>query len=422
MVKDLSVAFDAAYFGGELSPAARSALSGLATADEESVALADRAFRLMRMAGVGAKDVAAYTARLIGFSVPRTVPSAWHGHVPPLTLAGRHRRLDAYVAGNPWHRPDAGVFVDLGCGFPPLTTIETAQYLPEWQVIGADPALGHYLVYDEQGRHAQFDADRRLRYVQSGNTDPDPDSTRKHFGNLLASLLAGRPVAGARLVTDPLREFERANLRLVRAGIGDLEADGGVDVIRCMNVLMYHDNALRRRMLDWVSRLLRPGGLLICGSNWVSSTSSRYTVYQRNGHDLVPREFAFGIENVRPIELAPWYALHDGDVENRANAHAVGILRADTDFRRGFDANLDTALADLGICMRDADGYLGDHRDRSPEELATIAATLAETLGEFVDDAVAVLRRNGHQAWRNGAGHVAMSPFNPPPLPDSLVL
>ncbi|MPZ00166.1 MAG: hypothetical protein GEU97_19695 [Actinophytocola sp.] len=421
MTDDLVVAFDSAYFGGRLSADARSLLAALADAEDDAIALADRAFRLMRMAGIDAKDVAAYTAWLIGFSVPRTVPSAWHGSVPPLTLASRHARLDEYVAGNSWHQPEAGVFLDLGCGFPPMTTIGTARSLPGWQVIGADPAFGQYLVYDEDGRYALFDPEKRLRFVQSGNTDPDPEATRERFSRLLTDLLDGREGSGARLVAEPSREFECDNLTLVREGMGEIEIPGGVDVIRCMNVLMYYDQTFRLRTLEWAAGLLRPGGLLICGSNWAHSTCSRYTVYQRRGGSLVAREFAFGVDNVRPIELAPWYALHDDNVENRANAHAVGILRRDPRFRRHFDDRLDVELADLGVCARGADGYLGGAGDRSADDLAVIAAELAERLDEFVEDAVTVLQRNGYEAWRNSAAHVAMTPFMPPPLPNSRV-
>ncbi|MGH3972905.1 MAG: hypothetical protein ACRDS9_06225 [Pseudonocardiaceae bacterium] len=34
----------------------------------------------------------------------------------------------------------------------------------------------------------------------------------------------------------------------------------------------------------------------------------------------------------------------------------------------------------------------------------------------FVDEAVAVLRSTGRQAWRNSIGHIAMHPVQPRPL------
>jgi chemotaxis methyl-accepting protein methylase len=76
-------------------------------------------------------------------------------------------------------------------------------------------------------------------------------------------------------------------------------------VIQCMNVLMYFDHAFRERTLVWATSLLRPGGLFICGNNWAYSTSSRYTVYQEQDGLLVPREFAFSIDNIRPVAITP---------------------------------------------------------------------------------------------------------------------
>jgi SAM-dependent methyltransferase len=434
---DIADRWNAAYFDGGLSPSVLTELRGLTGAEADSQRLADRAFRLMRAAGSKPADLTLLTAWMIGFSVPRTVPSAWSGTVPPVTLAGRHRKLDEYVAGSPWHQPaDDGVFVDLGCGFPPFTTIDTARRLADWRVVGVDPAFGRYLVYDVHNAYACFDENHRLRYYQAGNFDPDSAATKARFHGLLERLLpllpdgdSGEPCEVAdehgRLVRDPLSRYVNGNLELLPGGIGDFTMDAGADVIRCMNVFMYFDHPFRMAALDWVANLLRPGGLFICGSNWTDSASSRYTVYRKEEDRLVAREFAISIENVRPIELAPWYALHDDNLENLANAHAVGIIRADDEFRRRFDDRLDALLTKLGVCARGPDGYLGGAPEGMPaEELAQCSSVLASQLDDegFVDEAVAVLRRAGLDAWRNHVGHVAMRPVTPPPLPRSAVL
>lgn len=172
-------------------------------------------------------------------------------------------------------------------------------------------------------------------------------------------------------------------------------------------------------------RCAETGGLFLCGSNWALSTSSRYTVYQEQGGHLVPREFAFSIDNVRPIALAPWYALHDDNLENLCNAEAVGIIRSDDGFRRRFDVRLDELLEQAGVCARGADGYLaGAAEETRVDDLEEHGADLVEQLDRegFVDDAVSVLRRTGRDAWRNGVGHVAMQPIQPHPLAPSTVL
>jgi hypothetical protein len=140
---------------------------------------------------------------------------------------------------------------------------------------------------------------------------------------------------------------------------------------------------------------------------------------------LVPREFAFSIDNVRPLELAPWYALHDDDLENLANATAVATLRTDKQFQRRFDDRLDALLAQRDFCARGADVYLsGPDDNMSVDECTERCAGLAAQLEHegFVDEAIVVFRNAGQEAWRNAAGHVAIRPVEPPRLPASKVI
>ena len=138
--------------------------------------------------------------------------------------------MDAYLAHNPWHRPGREpVLLDLGCGFPPVTALDSATTLPGWRVIGDDPSFDRYFVYDGAD-YACFDVEGLLRFF--------PD--RHHGGRSGPDAMAHR---GARLVLNPLRHYERDNLRLTHGEIGSVDIEGGVDVIRCMNVLMYFDHA-----------------------------------------------------------------------------------------------------------------------------------------------------------------------------------
>lgn len=418
--------WNAAYFDNRLSPAALAALEPLNEASTDAQALADRTFRLMRVARIDAMDLAVHTAQILG-AVTRSVPSAWDGAVPPITRPGRHQKLDDYIARNPWHRPGREpVLLDLGCGFPPVTALDSATTLTGWRIIGVDPSFDRYLIYDGDD-YACFDDDQLLRFFHTSTVAGDPVLTRAHFRDLLRILLPLLPAGdagelaevehqGARLVLNPLRHYERDNLRLINGEIGSVGIEGGVDVIRCMNVFMYFDHAFRERALAWATGLMRPGGLFICGNNWAYSTSSRYTVYQEHNGQLVPREFAFSIDNLRPVTIAPWYALHDDSYENICNAEAVGIIRDDDAFRARFDERLDALLAQEGICRRQPDGYLGATDEPvTPTVLDDVTAALTQQLDSegFVDDAVTVLRRAGRHTWRNAAGHIAMRPVPP---------
>lgn len=350
---DLAARWNAVYFDGQLSPAVVGILGKMPNATSEACAFVERAFRLMRMARFEARDVSPLFAWQLSVVAPSFLPGAWDGMIPPITSAGRHERIDEHIAGNAWHRPvGEPVLLDLGCRFPPLTTVDSATRLSDWRVIGADPSFGRYLVYDAQGDYACYGSEKHLRYFQAGVADPDRlaalhhdrQATRQRFDRLLLRLrprirtpsmteLQEVESDGARLVRNPVRRFESAKLSFVQGGIGSLELDGPVDVIRCMNVLMYFDRAFRAPTLAWAAPLLRPGGLFICGTNWVRSASSRYTVYQKENGALLPREFAFGIDNVRSIDMSPWYALHDDDIEALSLATSVGVLRATVDYR-----------------------------------------------------------------------------------------
>lgn len=429
--------WNTAYFYNRLSPGAVAALNGLIEASADAQALADRVFRLMRVARFDPADLTSLTAWVIGYGAPRAVPSAWDGAVPPITMIGRHQKLDDYLARNPWHRPtDEPVLVDLGCGFPPFTAVDSAAKLTGWRIIGVDPSFSRYLVYDDRGDYACFDDEEHLRYYQTSNIVPDTAVTQAHFRRLLHHLL---PLLaddntgelgevehhGARLIRDPLRRYEDDKLVLIQGEIGSCNIEDSVDVIRCMNVFMYFDHTFRKRALKWACGVLKPGGLFICGSNWKLSTSSRYTVYQEQRGHLVAREFALSIDNIRPVALAPWYALHDDNFENLCNAEAVGIIRGDGGFRRRFDVRLDEMLVRAGVCARGADGYLaGAAEEARLGNFEERSADLVEQLDceGFVADAVSVLRRAGRDAWRNGVGHIAMRPFQPHPLAPSAVL
>jgi hypothetical protein len=180
-----------------------------------------------------------------------------------------------------------------------------------------------------------------------------------------------------------------------------------------MNVLIYFDRPFRDEALRWAAPLLVEDGLFICGMNWTKSSHARYCVYRKESGRLVPREFAFGIENVRPIEFIAWYTLHDDDPDALLLAELVGELRSDDDFRRGFDERLDALLAEVGMCPRGPDGYLGGlPEDATPGELVERLTTLLDRLraSGLTDSAVKVLRAAGREAWRNCVGDVATSP------------
>jgi hypothetical protein len=159
--------------------------------------------------------------------------------------------------------------------------------------------------------------------------------------------------------------------------------------------------------------VLEEGGLFLTGMNWTRSRNARYAVYQAQGGSLVPKEFAFSVENIRPLEIVTWFALHDDDFETEALAELIGTIRADEGFRRDFDTKMDEVLAKTGYTSRGDDGYLGPADEAvDPSTFDTISETVGEALeaAGFAQRAANVLTAAGYEAWVNCVGHIAVDP------------
>ncbi|MDX2165612.1 MAG: hypothetical protein SF182_01055 [Deltaproteobacteria bacterium] len=418
------------YFAGQLPPAFLAKLADLPADRPDVHAIVDRLFRMMRRGGFTADDLSPSQGAFLGTMVARVLPGAWRGRIPPITFGDRHCKIDEYVTANPWlPASETGSFLDLGCGFPPLTTVETADHLPGWRVWGVDPLIPSYLLHDAAGNYAIFDDQQQAQYFQPvvpslQNWDAllrDADATRTRFEVLLREMLAGAPMgeqppltpiekAGARLLIDPVRHYRRDNLSFA---VGSIESVplADMDVVRCFNVLGYYDDAFRARALTRFRGLLRDGGLLLCGSNVGRSAACRYFVYQKRDGQLVEREFAFGIDNLCPHAINPWYAQHEDDREVGMLMDLIRVLRSDRQFIARLLARNDALRAEYGVSPRQADGYYGES---DPTLLAWELSDRAALIGERLDDegyseqAAAILRAAGHAARRTEIGHIAV--------------
>lgn len=425
--------WNARYFGGELSPACLELLAPLEEQHPDVQQFVEWECQAMEEVGIGAQDFSWLLAWELSHILPKIHPRAWDGMVPPITLKDRHRKLDDYLAENRWLRPVSGArLVDLGCGFPPHTTVDTAQAFPECQVVGADPSFGRFLLVDELGDYAVFTDEETVRYFQAGIVDTarwesltqDPEATKGHFRDLLGRILKTRPDArgpelvsveahGATLTANPILEYAGDNLDFLQAGLDELSLDGPADVIRCMNVLIYFDHSTRLRALGRAHDLLRDGGIFLAGMNWALSIYCRYTTHQKTAGGMVPREFAFGVENVRPLELVSWYRLYPDDQNCRALIECVRLLRHDPAFMAELEPAMDRLQEENAFCPRGDDGYLtGVDPDTPSEHLQNGFRNMVEELDEmgFAERAAESLRRSGLDAWRNAVGHVAVDP------------
>lgn len=419
------------HLGGDLAPDAAAMLASIDNEHPEIQGWVRRMFLQLEQAAARPQDFSLGMAWGVATVIPQSLPHVWGGMVQPISFPGRHAHLDDYLTMNPWRSLRAGdALLDVGCGFPPFTTIELANRFPDCTVRGIDVAFAQHLVYDAAGDYACFGADGVLRYFQYGARSPermnalnrDRDATVARFAALKSQLepllgpgdgFAEASSFGARIVRDPLGACATPNLDFREAGVGDPHI-GPVDFVRCQNVLRWFDLDWRNKARQWFLQILRPGGILMHGMN-LPSTDSLYVLWQRDGDTLVPREFALSLDHLRPTSAAVWWTMYEDDDEARTRAAVLHALWEGNDtFRAEFDAALDGILAALDYQSRRPDGFLGAMPvGWSPEQLTAVRIAINDQLdaGGWAERAAEALRKRGYHAWRNAVGDLSVDPL-----------
>lgn len=416
------------YLGARL-PENLAAFVDLKKLPPDTRAFIVRMLVLMKRAGYGVEQFNLALMRWLSVTIPTMLPRAWGGRIPPITLPGRHQKLDAYVAAEhsaPFAKPP--VYVDVGCGFPPVTTADSARALPDWQVYGVDRSFADFVLYDEAGHYACFDEDGHFQYFQA-SMDPsgralyeDPAGTRRRFETMYAELCPQLPALdgnvsqcieknGNRLIHHHIRDFETDNLTLLKKDLMQLDLPPAT-VIRCMNILIYFEPSKRKKMLSHAGNLLDDKGLLIVGTNGYG-VQTRYAIYRKNEHGLIPSEFAFSLDNLGHIVFMPWFTIHENDPESMLLAGLTGAIRGDHKFWQSFSGRLDELLKTQGICQRGSDGLLHALTEEMP--IAEYFQKNAVIWQQLVEDGypagtVEALERAGHKAWINSVGDIAIQP------------
>lgn len=426
------------YLGGQLPEQMAAAISFPALPTDVKRFIT-RMLILMRKADFPVTDFTPGLIWQLANIIPGFLPCAWRGMVPPLTLAKRNAKIDAYVVKHTW--PDGlvnPVFVDMGCGFPPITTTEAATALSGWRVFGVDRSFPDYVVYDGDGHYACFNRQGALQYFQPRmdlagvRMYQKPAEVRLGFERIFDDLhlLLSKATDqtsetveknGHTLIHHPIRDYEAANLTFIESEMEEAQVPPA-HLIRCMNALFYFEPETRQRMLVQAGALLADFGVMIVGANLMSGAGCRYTVYAKVNQSIEPTEFALTLDNLRSTNVMPWYTLHDDDPEAMLLADVIRQVRADRPFWRIFTKRLDELMADYGLFKRDSQGFLyALEGEETVADLAPRASRLwrqAEEEG-FTDGAVDALNRAGYTAWKNAVGDIAIRPnFGSLNLPD----
>jgi hypothetical protein len=423
----------AQYLGGQLPEQMAEAISFPALPSDVQ-GFIHRMLFLMKKADFPATDFTPSLIWQLANIIPGFLPCAWNGMVPPLTLHKRNAKIDAYVARHSW--PDGlvdPVFVDMGCGFPPITTVDSAAALPSWRVFGVDRFFSDYVLYEGDGGYACFNGQGRVQYFQprmdlpGGRIYQNPEEDRLRLERIFGDLhpLLSQATAqtserveknGHTLIHHPIRNYEAPNLTFIKSEMEDAQVPAA-HVIRCMNTLMYFAPETRQGMLVQAGALLDASGILIVGANLLSGTSCRYTVYKRDNRHIIPTEFAISLDNLRSVSVMPWYTLHDGDPEAMLLVDLLRQVRADRPFWRGFTERLDELMARHGLYQRHSNGFLCAPAGEEPAvDFAQKASRLWRQVEEegFTDGAVEALKRAGYTAWKNPVGDIAIQPNSGP--------
>src|SRR3954467_3562575 len=99
-------------FNGQLGARTMERLEALPDR-EDARAFLDRAGALMQRAGMPAQDISPFQAEMFASIASHLLPGCWGGRVPPITLVGRHVRIDQLVRKQ---SGDSGRLLDIACG------------------------------------------------------------------------------------------------------------------------------------------------------------------------------------------------------------------------------------------------------------------------------------------------------------------
>lgn len=367
-MKEIIAKWNTDYYVGELSQACLEELDKIDTDNCELMEFLDTWTFYFYMAGGHARNISPLGASFLPEIAKSYMPSLW-ANIPPITRGGRLRLVDRIAHDVLGITPDQAIhFLDVGCGYPPLPTVETAETCPKWSCVGIDPNFPVWILFDDEDNASCFDEAGTLVYIQylQGGLQPALNIVQRDRQRRALEwerihqnpTLREEWLLGERLLKDPAKHYERDNLSFRTSTLTGLSADQTFDLIRCMNVFPYFDGQAILDNIRHAKSLLADLGVFICGisSEWVGP--ARYLTYQKHGDALTPQLFGMDLNKFSQREANGWWAFYKDQPDTLFLAKVVRLVSDNGDLFDHVNSVIDRIEHELGHSHRDSDGYL----------------------------------------------------------------
>lgn len=407
-MKQIVSRWNRAYFEGRLSNTCLAELDLIDTEDEELTAFVDNFLFYLHEAGCPAEDLSPLGARFLAQIAKSYMPSLW-GKIPPITREGRLRVMDRVAHHSLSIAPnDAIRFLDVGCGYPPVTTIETARACPGWSCVGIDPNFPALILTDTDADTVGcFDESGRLVYIQylKGPLQPALEVIERDQRRLVSkwseiqthASLRERFLADGRLIHHPEEQYEGDNLAFVASDLVGLQDCEPFDLVRCMNVFMYYSGREIIENIRHTKHLLNDLAFFICGNApEVMSSTARYLAFQKKDSDLVPVLYGIDLAKLSRRDGNGWWAFHKDQPDTLFLAKLISFVAGNQELHAHLINVVDRLERELGYSERDSDGFLQQRGFiSSTADNDQLNQRLAEECGQEIQD---YLRSNGLHA------------------------
>ena len=243
------------------------------------------------------------------------VPESVVGRITQgITTPDRNIRLDAFIKK---YLEDngldvGGTVVDIGVGYPPVTTLKMAQTLEKSNVIGVDINIPVYVVefaknyadtymafFNEKNEIIFIMARHGATYSYSEITEKAHKIEREKavkealkVRDELMTVAGGQDIeeGGQKIVFDPVRKFGegQSNLSFVRGGF-ELPIQGQADVVRSTNVFMYYSPEEAQDAVRSIGLKIKENGILIVGNQ------GSFLVFRKINGQMILDELVSGV-------------------------------------------------------------------------------------------------------------------------------